>query len=48
MATVKALLGLPFDMPSLDYSSLMQLTDILTIHEPTREVSKLIPSFDLM
>lgn len=33
VATVKALLGLPFDMPSLDYSSLMQLTDILTIHD---------------
>lgn len=32
IATAKALLDLPFDMPNLDYSSLLQLTDILTNH----------------
>ena len=33
VSTAKALLDLPFDVPSLDYSSLLQLTDILTIHD---------------
>lgn len=34
--TVKAILNLPFDMPSLDYSSLLKLTDILTTHDMTQ------------
>jgi len=32
IVTVKGLLELPFDQPSLDYSSLLRMTDVLTNH----------------